>query len=1152
MHLAGSDLVVSPTDLSGFLACRHLTTLELAEARGGPSHPHYPDPGRDVLRELGKRHEAAILAGYRARGLRIAEPTQPTREEGVNGGWERLAAETLDAMRAGVDVVYQGGFFDGRWLGRPDFLVKSPYVSELGDWLYEVVDAKLSRSAKVGAVLQICSYSEMLSEVQGASPPLMHLALGGPHEDGSDNFQTFLYGHFAAYYRSVKRRFQGVVEADIAPATYPELCDHCALCDWSTVCDARWREDDHLSLVAGITKRQRGALESRGVARLEDLAGLAVPLDPPLEGVSAPAFGKIREQARIQLEGRHEERPKHEILEGADAGTGLLALPEPTAGDLFFDIERERYGLYEDGLAYLFGYVDASGAFTGLWALDAEAERRQFEAFVDTVMARLDEWPGMHVYHYAEFEKTALKRLAHRYATRENEIDRMLRGGVLVDLYRVVRQGIRASVESYSITKLEPLYSFRRDVELRAASAALAHFEAWLQLGGNGDGVDELIQEVEGYNRDDCVSTLRLRDWLEGLRSHLERGLQDEGRLEGPLARPEPPDPEASADVREEEEEVRALMDALMDGISEHPEERSPEDQAKWMLAHLLSWHRREEKSVFWEYYHLLEMDEDERLHDTKALARLEYDGPVDTVAKSIIHRYRFPPQECAVETGEKKNRDPVTRKNVIVWAIDEDGCTLDIKRGRNSNEPHPSSLIPWQYIRTDEQKAALRRLARDVVEHGLDGAPNRAAVDLLLRRPPRAGQPEGAFLWQYGASERTLGAARRIVTQLDRTVLPIQGPPGSGKTYIGARMITELIRAGRRVGVMATSHKVIGNLLREVCKAAREQELTFQAIQKASEQQAHADPFIDRTDDNRRVAEALTAGEVDLVAGTHWLWSREEMAGTVDVLVVDEAGQISLANVLAASAAADSIVLLGDPQQLDQPQKGVHPPGTEVSALEHLVRGATVSPERGLFLEETWRLPKDICRFTSPMYYDGKLRSRYDLVRQGVDGPEPFRGTGLRFVPVEHEGNTSESSEEVEVVAELIDRLQASEPIWTHPTEGRKPLTLRDILVVAPYNAQVAALKARLPHGARVGTVDKFQGQEAPVVIYSTATSSAQDAPRGMKFLFSPNRLNVATSRARCVVVWVGSPKLLAPDCRTVEQMMLANGFCWLGEMGG
>ncbi|MHB1191943.1 MAG: DEAD/DEAH box helicase [Longimicrobiales bacterium] len=328
-------------------------------------------------------------------------------------------------------------------------------------------------------------------------------------------------------------------------------------------------------------------------------------------------------------------------------------------------------------------------------------------------------------------------------------------------------------------------------------------------------------------------------------------------------------------------------------------------------------------------------------------------------------------------------------------------------------------------------------------------------------------------------------------------------------------------------MGVTATSHKVIVNLLNSVCAAAESEGVVV------------------------RVPVALGDG-ANLAAGTVWLWARPEMAGSVDVLFVDEAGQISLANVLAASRAADSIVLLGDPQQLEQPQKGVHPPGTDAAALEHLVGGATLSADRGLFLEETWRLHPDVCAFTSELFYEGRLTSRLELANQTVNGPAPFDGAGLRFVPVEHTGNSSESAEEVEVVRALIDELLASHATWVDSAGVQHPLRLSDVLVVAPYNAQVAALRAALPEGARVGTVDKFQGQEAPIVIYSTATSSAQDAPRGMEFLFSPNRLNVATSRARCLAVLVGSPELLGPNCGSVRQMRLANGVCRFGEMAG
>ena len=301
----------------------------------------------------------------------------------------------------------------------------------------------------------------------------------------------------------------------------------------------------------------------------------------------------------------------------------------------------------------------------------------------------------------------------------------------------------------------------------------------------------------------------------------------------------------------------------------------------------------------------------------------------------------------------------------------------------------------------------------------------------------------------------------------------------------------------------------------------------------------------------NDEVAAALAAGEANLAAGTAWLWAHAEMAAAVDVLVIDEAGQMSLANTLAVCQAAGSLVLLGDPRQLDQPIQGVHPPGADVSALGHLLgESATVDPARGVFLDQTWRMHPDICAFTTEQFYEGRLRPQPELRRQTVVGTGPLVGHGLRFIPVAHAGNTNASAEEAECVAGLIRELLDAGGGWVDRQDVQRRLTLDDVLAVAPYNAHVAVLRSTLPGGARVGTVDKFQGQEAPIVIYSMATSTADEAPRGMEFLYSLHRLNVATSRARCVAAIVASPVLLTPDCRTPEQMRLANPFCRFLEL--
>ena len=1126
MQSLDGQLIFSATDLSNFLECPHLTLLTRRTALGGPRPKEFPDPGIEVLRQRGREHEQNFLATLRGDGAQITDLSGLFNEAHGLARYQLHAEKTSAAMRAGSDVVYQGFLFNGSWLGYPDFLSKVERPSKLGAWSYEVVDTKLAREAKAGALLQVLLYADLLTAVQGVAPENVHLALGGPDAP----LVSFRVKHYAAYFRSIRKRFLDWVAA--TPAELPKAVDpvpHCDICDWDYTCTKERREVDHLSFVAGISRQQRRALVASGIPTLEALGDLDLGRTPRLDGITPAALTRIHSQARIQLAGRRQGRPIYELLQPVVPDQGLAALPEPSAGDLFVDLEGDPYA-FELGIEYLFGVVDVGGMYTGRWSLDRATERNTFEWFMDMVVDRLERFPNLHIYHYAAYEPTALKRLAGRYDTRIDELDRLLRGKVFVDLYRAVRQGLRASVESYSIKKMEPFYQFERQVDLRQANSALANFEAWLQLGGSGDGGSALLQAIEGYNKDDCLSTLKLRGWLETLR--------------GPeVPRASAPSTEPPEELTEKLQEVRAVMGRLMAGVAEDPLQRTPEQHGRWLLAQMLEYHRRENKSMWWRYFNWLEMNDDELLEDGSALGGLEFVKVVETVKQSLVYRYRFPAQDHQLGPG-KPSRDPETEKDAgEIVALDEAAWTIDLKRGKRNQGPHPRALIPYEHIPDEVLRESLFRLGNLVAEQGFQGAGSRqSAVDLLLVTTPRAGQPPGESLKPPG--EAALTAAIRLVAALDRSVLPIQGPPGSGKTYTGARMVLAELARGKKVGITATSHKVITNLLKEVGAAAGETRVN--GIQKADEEDWCGVAGIQRTEHNGEVLEALEAGEVRLAAGTAWLWSREEFTGALDVLFIDEAGQFSLANALAVAPAARSLVLLGDPQQLQQPQQGLHPPGTDVSALNHLLAGrATMPPDRGLFLEHTWRLHPDICAFTSEIYYDDRLKPRPGLERQRVTGTEPATGSGLRLVPVEHMGNQNESPEEATTIAALVRQLLEAGSTWTTEDGQQKTLALDDILVVAPYNAQVAAIEQALPPGARVGTVDRFQGQEAPIVIYSMASSSAEDAPRGMEFLYSPNRLNVATSRARCLVILVANGRLFFPECRTPDQMRLANGLC-------
>jgi predicted RecB family nuclease len=1130
--------VFSATDIANFLACRHTANLARAESKKEITKPFFKNQTIDLLRALGLEHEQRYLRELAEKGgLAITEIA-------VNGNWKDAVAETVQALRQGVDAVYQGTFLDAPWGGRSDFLVRVNTPSALGSWSYEVVEAKLARSTKATAVVQLCFYSDLLSRIQGVEPQWMHVVLGGTA--APERFQVQRY---IAYFRKVRGEFEKAwkLETD----TYPEPTEHCNVCSWFSLCDTRRRDDDHLSFVAGTSRNQRKSLAERGVSTVAGLAKFTLPPKPRIERIGDAALTRIREQARLQVQGREEGRLIYELVDGVEDSNGLATLPSRSSADMFLDLESNPYVL-DQGLEYLVGIVTLpakSGEepiYEALWSFTRSEEKRAFETFIANVMERWHRNPDMHIYHYAPYEPAAIKRLVGRHGTCVDEVDELLRAGVFVDLYSAVRQGIRASVESYSIKRLEPLYEFTRSVPLRDANFALQSYEAAMALGNDLGEIGDLLKTIEGYNRDDCLSALRLRDWLEDRRKELR------GKCGRELPRPTPKSGEAPEKLSARLLEVRAIMARLVAPLPADETQWTVEHRSIWLLAQMLEWHRREEKSAWWEYFRLCALSDDELQEDKSALGGLTFIREVGRIKRSILYRYGFPPQDHAIDRALEVH-DPRTGKSAGERvAIDERNRTIDLKRGASSSVPHPTALVPYDIVDSTVLRDSILRVASWVADQDITGSGRfQSARELLLRAHPSV--LVGAVGTLIGEDEQLTEDAKVLVESLAReaSVLPIQGPPGSGKTFTGARMIVELVKQGRRVGITAVSHKVIGNLLDEVCRTAAKNGIPLKAVQKASEGNhcQHANVIL--AEDNQAVLDALTTGSAQVAAGSAWLWAREDMADSVDVLFVDEAGQMALANVLALSPAATSTVLLGDPQQLDQPQRGLHPLGAEVSALGHLLNGrATITADQGVFLTETRRLHPDVCAFTSELFYEGRLTSRLENAKQRLNACDPLGGTGLRLAPVEHSGNQNESQEEVEQVAALVDALLKSGATWTNKTGETHALMVEDILIVAPYNAQVSALAERLPAGARVGTVDKFQGQEAPIVFYSMATSTPEDAPRGLEFLYSLNRLNVAVSRARCVAVIVASPALFQVQCRTPRQIELANAFCRYLEM--
>lgn len=1136
MTVIESTLELSASDVSRFLGCRHRTGLDMAVALHQMPPPSWVDPLMDILRERGLEHEKAYADRLRSKGLSVIDLAGDAGLQSVE--------RTFDALRAGVPVILQGSLRVGRWFGRTDVMQRVDAPSALGPWSYEVVDTKLALETRGGTILQLLLYCHLLSEIQGVTPERFHVVTPDP----ATPVQTFRLHDYAAYFRLIQAQLQRTIEdppAQIQGAHYPEPVEQCEVCAWWRECDRRRRADDHLSLVAGVSRLQRRELQAAGITTLAGLASMPVPLPFKPRRGAKETYIRAHHQARVQLEGRAAGKPIHELLP-IEPGRGLTRLPEPSVGDVFLDIEGDPFAS-EGGREYLFGLViiEPGGATRALsrWAWSAPDERTAFEAIIDEIERLWAANAGMHVYHYAPYEPGALKRLMGRYAVREAAMDRLLRAERFVDLYAIARHAIRASVEQYSIKDLEVFYGFERRVPLEQARTGLRLVERALEMREPPLANAGARSAVEGYNRDDCFSALRLRQWLEALRSTAIAAGQS-------IPRPPVKDGGASETLDARAQEVRERVRVLTADVPVERSARTEAQQAQWVLAHLLEYHRREDKSTWWEFFRLKDLAHEELLDERAAISGLQFQGKVGGTDKCPVHRYAYPFQETDVREGaELRIADGLEGQTLgTVEAIDRIARTLDIKKIGKAASTHPSAAFAFKVVRKQVLADALLRIADQVIEKGIDGAGEyRNARELLLARSPRI--LAGPFVQK--PVESAVQFATRVAPLLDCTVLPIQGPPGAGKTFTGAQMICELVRQGRKAGITAVSHRVIRNLLDGVLSTAREQGIAVECVQKVDEPSATPAAGLVEVATNEAVLDELTAG-AQVLAGTAWLWARPDMKNSVDVLFVDEAGQMCLADVLATTQAAKSIVLLGDPQQLEQPQQGSHPEGTAVSALEHLLQGhQTVPGDRGIFLPETWRLPPSICAFTSEVFYEGRLNSLPGLESQVLIGTAPIDGSGLWVLPVEHEGNQNSSLEEVEAIERFIDRLIASGGRWRDRRGKVAELTGADVLIVAPYNAQVALLSERLnPKSVRVGTVDKFQGQQAPVVIYSMATSTPEDAPRGMEFLYGLNRLNVATSRAQCACVLVASPRLFQPECRTPRQMQLANALCRYMEM--
>ena len=1149
-NYGSGKLVFSASDLAVASECQWAQVRRIDKSLGHDIEvPKDNDPMLVRAGELGGVHELKQLESYRAQFpgavVEIERPDYKDKSRSMEQQMLELSAKTLEALKSKAPVVFQATFYDGEFQGFADFLVLTP------EGQYAVYDTKLARKAKITALIQLAAYAHQLKLNQIPTSSKVHLILG------DQSITTHNLEDIMPTYLLRRKKMQKLIAARQAnkaaggsAAAWNEAgFEACGRC---VVCEPHVESNDDLLLIAGMRSDQRAKLMAAGIPTLRALAESAPERIP---GFNQQSYLKTCGQARLQLKTRFKldsKTPEHELV----YPTGLEALPEPSPGDIFFDFEGDP--LYQEGriwnLDYLFGYVDATGKFEPIWAHNLQEEKLALIKFVNMLKARLEQYPDMHVYHYASYEKTHLLSLAARHGYAEDFIDDLLRNSTLVDLYPIVKKSLVIGAASYSLKKLEPI--FMPEKERMGVSTAVdsvveyANYCA-LKLNNETKEAEKKLADIEQYNAYDCKATLGLRNWLVSLARDKSIELKGSRSLEVPEEDDKPQDP---------------LFTSLMALIEDTPPlERTQDQMAVALTAAAIDFHRREKKSFWWAHYdRLISPIEDwSDTRDVYAVNSVEVERDWHTEGKQKLARRHLRihaapgpgskliekaqmflayPEYCTnlVETPSPGNRIPVSCS--ILEIIDGSTFIVQETVGATGVEHDhlPEAVTPGSPPNTSKIEFAIREWGQKVLETYPNLHPD-PALDILRRRSPFAAPLEAI------ESETAAKEIAKTLLGMNGGTLAVQGPPGSGKSFNGGKVIADLVmNHGWKVGVISQGHETIENLLRSVAKAGLPSALIGKGVRSDQNVPEVAEQESTTWTPLKKDGYAGFIQELDayVVGGTVWdlTHSGRVLPGSLDLLVIDEAGQFSLANTIAASTSAKRMLLLGDPQQLPQVTQGTHPEPIDGSALGWLAGEEEVMPaEFGYFLPASWRMNEAVCAVVSENFYDSKLGSSAD--------PRSLEGIAEGFYPIaiQHSGNATESVEEADKIVELVRDLLPR--TWI---EDGASVTLKDaeenIIVVAPYNAQVQLIRSKLDaagfHDIPVGTVDKFQGKEAAVAIVSMTASSSLEVPRGLEFLFMPNRLNVAISRAKWAAYLVYSPGLLDYKPTNVDNLRLLSKF--------
>ena len=1105
----------SPTMLTKYINCKHIISNEYYEK--SLKLKKNKRTITDSLRmDKGLEHEALYFQDLKKKYSKvknIKSLKNLTRKEKID--------ETIESLKKGYELIYGGWLESGEWVGEIDFLeINRNLKSKLGDFSYEISDTKNALKVKGINIYQLGIYVDLLKDVQGILPKNFYLILKDKSKQKiklTEVYETYLYH---------KRNYEKFL-SDGIKKTVPEKCSYCNFCDWSDQCQNEWESKRHVNQILGNNKKDCQKFISSGIKTYDAVAKLNP--QKKIGGLREEIKIKRIEQAKLQLEAEKEGSPKFKyIKENFFLNKGFNLLPEPTKNDLFFDIESVQDWVYPGKLEYLFGLYfeeNEKKVFKAFWAHDKNEEKQSVIKFFNFIKDYFKKYPKAKIYHYASYEITALERLTSIHKVHGVDYDHYLNLGKFVDLFKVVKQAIYVSQKSYSIKEIEKYYDFKRTGEIKKGDVSEEFYIQWMQ---NKD--QELLNKIEEYNKQDCISTFRLRKWLLRIKPKETRWFVPE----------------------KEHMEIRPFEEILLKYQERFKNFKGKETKISKLLSDIIGFYNREQKPQWRQHFDRKDLSDDELIEDRECIANMKLTS-VFKDKRSFVYKYIFPDQEYKLKKGRRviiaNNTDPERSDYAgTIQDLDQIKRTLLLRKGISKEEKKlPRTLSIGEKVMEHERFENLNKNIYRFCDNILDEKKGFDAIKDFLNRsiPKIKGKKLGDKIIETGNFNKEIP---KIIMNLQNSYLYLQGPPGSGKTYQAANSILELLKNKKKIAITANSHKVIHNLLERVEKLADEKKFIFQGLKMGNydnEDSFYDGKFIKTERNEKKYIDAFKEKKILLFAGTKYHLSQWYYKNEIDFLFVDEASQISIADLVALGGISKNIILVGDQMQLGQPTQGSHPGNSGDSVLDFLLQGKdTISDNKGIFLNKTFRLHPNINNFTSENFYENKLLINEKNINRKISYKKNsiIKSDGIHTILMDHKDRSQTSLEELNIIKKLMGQLIDCK--FTDINKIERKITIDDILIITPFNAQVNFLKERLEKGAKCGTIDKFQGMEAPITIISMTSSSVEDLPRNKKFFFNRNRLNVAISRAQCSSIILFNPRLLETAPVDYEEFKLINNF--------